>query len=117
MNTIVRRALVTGATSGIGRAIAENLAARGAQVLVAGRDAKRGEQVVAAIRSARGQAQFIAADLASTRSVADLTARADKLLGGVDVLVNNAGIFSFGPTADANEDAFQGMYAVNVRAP
>ena len=117
MTTIVRRALITGSTSGIGRAIAEALAARGAHVLIAGRNTQRGEQVVAAIRSARGQAQFVSADLSSARSVAELATQSDKLLGGVDILVNNAGIFSFGPTAETNEDAFQSMYAVNVRAP
>lgn len=117
MTAIVRRALITGATSGIGRAIAETLAARGAHVLVAGRDTQRGEQVVAAIRAARGHAQFVAADLSSARSVAELAAQSEKLLGGIDILVNNAGIFSFGATAETSEDAFHNMYAVNVRGP
>ena len=117
MTNVVRRALITGATSGIGQAIAEALAARGAHVVVAGRDAKRGEQVVAGIQSARGHAQFVGADLSSARSIAELADKSEKLLGGVDILVNNAGIFSFGPTAGTSEDAFHGMYAVNVRAP
>jgi len=117
MNTIVRRALITGATSGIGRAVAETLAALGAHVIITGRDKQRGEQTVSAIRSAHGQAEFIAADLSSVRSIGELATRAHKLLGGIDILVNNAGIFSFGPTADIDEDAFQSMYATNVRAP
>jgi NAD(P)-dependent dehydrogenase (short-subunit alcohol dehydrogenase family) len=117
MNTTVRRALITGATSGIGRAIAETLAARGAHVLITGRDKRRGEQVVAAIRSARGHAQFVAADLSSAHSVAELAAQSEQLLGGIDILVNNAGIFSFGATADTSEEAFHNMYAVNVRGP
>lgn len=117
MNATVRRALITGATSGIGRAIAEALAARGAHVLITGRDKQRGEQTIAAIRSARGNAQFLAADLSSARSVAELASQAESLLGSIDILVNNAGIFSFGATAETREDAFHGMYAVNVRAP
>jgi len=117
MTSIVRKALITGATSGIGQAIAEALAARGIQVVITGRDKPRGEQVVAGIRSTQGHADFIAADLSSSRSIAEVCARAEDLLGGIDILVNNAGIFSFGPTAETDDDAFHRMYAVNVRAP
>src|SRR5689334_7407371 len=67
-----KTALVTGATSGIGRAIAERLAREGATVLVSGRDADRGAQTVAAIERAGGTARFIAADLADLASVARL---------------------------------------------
>jgi len=117
MTTVARNALITGATSGIGRAIAETLAARGAHVLITGRNTQRGEHVAAAIRSARGHAQFVAADLSSARGMTELAIQSQKLLGGVDILVNNAGIYSFGPTAETSEDAFHAMYAVNVRAP
>jgi len=117
MTTPIRRALVTGATSGIGRAIAEALAAQGMHVLVTGRDGRRGEEVVAAIRSARGHADFVGADLASADSVLSLAGQADKRLGGVDILVNNAGIYTFGPSTAETAVSFDAMYDTNVKAP
>ena len=91
-------ALVTGATSGIGRSTALLLARRGAHVLVSGRDPARGDAVVTAIRAAGGKADFIAADLGDGDSVRELARQATELGGGhVDILVNNAGVFPFGP--------------------
>src|SRR6476659_1661303 len=84
-----QRALVTGATSGIGRAVALQLARDGAEVLVHGRDAARGAQTVKEIAEA----------------------------GDVDILINNAGISLFGPTAEFDLGAFDKMFASNVRAP
>ena len=111
-------ALVTGGTSGIGRAAAVLLARRGAHVLVSGRDAARGDEAVSAIRAAGGKADFIPADLASGTSVRELARRAIELGGGhVDILVNSAGIFPFGPTASATDADIDTVYAVNVRAP
>jgi NAD(P)-dependent dehydrogenase (short-subunit alcohol dehydrogenase family) len=117
MTTTVRKALVTGATSGIGQAIAEALAAQGTQVLVTGRDSRRGEQVVAGIRAKGGKADFVVADLGSAQAVLKLAEQAEKILGGVDILVNNAGIFTFGPTAEVTGEAFDAMYNTNVKAP
>jgi len=106
-------ALVTGGTSGIGRAVAERLAGDGAETIITGRDASRGEEVVEAIESAGGQARFIAADLADLEQVKHLAAVA----GDVDVLVNNAGVFPGGPTDQTTEQAFDVNFAVNVKAP
>ncbi|MFJ6386915.1 SDR family NAD(P)-dependent oxidoreductase [Streptomyces sp. NPDC091972] len=110
-------ALVTGATSGIGAATAAALAERGAHVLIAGRDAARGESVAAAIRARRGKADFLAADLTTAAAARDLAQRATDIGGRVDVLVNNAGVYPFGPTADTEEAQFDTVYALNVKAP
>jgi NAD(P)-dependent dehydrogenase (short-subunit alcohol dehydrogenase family) len=108
-----QKALVTGATSGIGRAIALKLAREGADVIVQGRDADRGGAVVDEIRSAGGKARFVAADLEKTVEVRRLA----KDVGEVDILVNNAGLALFGPTAQLEVDRFDAMFASNVRAP
>jgi NAD(P)-dependent dehydrogenase (short-subunit alcohol dehydrogenase family) len=111
-------ALVTGATSGIGKATAIALADRGAHVLVGGRDLTRGEAVVDTIRARGGKADFIAADLHDAATARGLARRATELGGGhVDILVNNAGIFPFAPTEQTSEDDVDAVYAVNVKAP
>lgn len=84
------RALVTGSTSGIGRAIAVRFATEGAQVVVHGRDQGRGDGVVREIRDAGGNAVFAAADLAEGTACAELVDAAATALGGLTVLVNNA---------------------------
>jgi NAD(P)-dependent dehydrogenase (short-subunit alcohol dehydrogenase family) len=106
-------ALVTGATSGIGRAIALQLARQGAEVLVHGRDVQRGATTVEAITAAGGKARFVAANLSDP---ADLQRLVDTI-GEVDVLVNNAGFSWFGPTADLNVETFDALFVSNVRAP
>jgi NAD(P)-dependent dehydrogenase (short-subunit alcohol dehydrogenase family) len=110
---------VTGSSSGIGAAIAEVLAARGAHVIVSGRDRARGEQVTASIRDAGGKADFVAADLAADpATVRDFATRATEAVGGrLDILVNNAGIYPATATADLHDDQLEAMLAVNIRAP
>jgi NAD(P)-dependent dehydrogenase (short-subunit alcohol dehydrogenase family) len=108
-----QRALVTGATSGIGRAVALQLAREGAEVLVHGRDAARGAETVQEITAAGGKASFVAADLSD---VADVHRLANDV-GDIDILINNAGISVFGPTAEFDVAAFDTMFASNVRAP
>jgi NAD(P)-dependent dehydrogenase (short-subunit alcohol dehydrogenase family) len=108
-----RTALVTGATSGIGRAAAIQLAREGADVIVHGRDAERGEQVVAEITQQGGKAHFTAADLSDPIEIRRLADEA----GQVDVLVNNAGFSWFGPTADLDVATFDALFDSNVRAP
>jgi NAD(P)-dependent dehydrogenase (short-subunit alcohol dehydrogenase family) len=106
-------ALVTGATSGIGRAAAEELGRRGAEIVVHGRDADRGSAVACTITAAGGKARFVAADLTDPAQLDQLADQA----GAVDVLVNNAGFSWFGPTADLDVATFDRLFAANVRAP
>ncbi|MDX6601435.1 MAG: hypothetical protein QOF13_637 [Solirubrobacterales bacterium] len=108
-----QRALVTGATSGIGRAVALQLAREGAEVLVHGRDATRGAETVEEITAAGGKASFVAADLGDAAEVQRLASD----VGDVDILINNAGIALFGPTGEFDVSAFDKMFASNVRAP
>jgi NAD(P)-dependent dehydrogenase (short-subunit alcohol dehydrogenase family) len=113
-----KRALITGSTSGIGRATAQALAREGAHVIVSGRDEARGKEVVAAIRDRGGRADFVAANLADAESTAALATEATRLLDGrIDILVNNAGTGKGGPTAEMTQEDFERIYAVNVRAP
>ena len=114
-----KTALVTGATSNIGRAIATAFAAEGAHVIVSGRSRRRGAEVVEQIHAAGGHADFIAADLdGSAHASQALAADATAALGGrIDVLVNNAGIFPGSTTPTVDEAMFDQVYAVNVKAP
>jgi NAD(P)-dependent dehydrogenase (short-subunit alcohol dehydrogenase family) len=111
-NDVLPTVLVTGATSGIGRATAVALGGDGWTVLVHGRDAARGEAVVKEILDAGGQARFVAADLGDAAAVGRLVGE----VGEVDALVNNGGFSWFGPTSDLEADGFDALFASNVRA-
>jgi NAD(P)-dependent dehydrogenase (short-subunit alcohol dehydrogenase family) len=105
-------ALVTGATSGIGRAVALALADDGFTVLVHGRDVRRGAETVAAAEARGRRARFLAADLGDAEDVQRLAEQA----GPVDVLVNNGGFSWFGPTAELDVATYDALFASNVRA-
>jgi NAD(P)-dependent dehydrogenase (short-subunit alcohol dehydrogenase family) len=118
MTTDTSIALITGGTSGIGRATANKLAQLGIHVLVVGRNAERGEKAVAEIRGAGGKADFISSDLRDAPSARKVATRALELGDGhVDILINNAGIFPFGPTDKTTEEEFDRVYSLNVKAP
>jgi len=105
-------ALVTGATSGIGKGAALKLAERGATVLVHGRDAARGRAVVERIEQAGGQARFVGADLSDPDDVARLATQ----VGPIDILVNNAGSSWFGPSGELTVATYDRLFDGNVRS-
>jgi NAD(P)-dependent dehydrogenase (short-subunit alcohol dehydrogenase family) len=108
-----KKALVTGGTSGIGREVARQLAALGAEVYVSGRNAGRGAETVAEIEGAGGRGHFVAADLADFDAIGQLA----REVGEIDILINNAGIFDFAPTPEESRESYEAMFDVNVRAP
>jgi NAD(P)-dependent dehydrogenase (short-subunit alcohol dehydrogenase family) len=111
-------ALITGGTSGIGRATAKKLALLGVHVLVVGRSAERGKGTVDEIRAEGGKADFISSDLRDAASAREAARRAIELGNGhVDILINNAGIYPFGPTHEMTEEQFDRVYSLNVKAP
>jgi len=111
-------ALITGGTSGIGRATARRLAQLGIHVLVVGRNAERGKKAVDEIRTAGGKSDFISSDLRGAESAREVARKAIELGGGhVDILINNAGIYPFGPTHEMTEEQFDRVFSTNVKAP
>src|SRR5205809_3562471 len=106
MSTNSSTALITGGTSGIGRAVANKLVAVGIHIIVVGRDVERGKKT------------FISTDLRGAESARELARKAIELGNGhVDILINNAGIYPFGPTHEMTEEMFERVYALNVKAP
>jgi NAD(P)-dependent dehydrogenase (short-subunit alcohol dehydrogenase family) len=113
-----KTALVTGSTSGIGRATALALAARGARVLVTGRNEQRAADVVAEIERGGGTAAYRLTALDGVQQARDLAAWAEEADGGhVDILVNNVGIAPGGSTESVTEAEFDQVFAVNVKVP
>lgn len=111
-------ALITGGTSGIGRAVANKLSRLGTYVLVVGRNEERGEKTIAEIRAGGGKVDFIPSDLRDASTAREVARRAVELGDGhVDILINNAGIFPFGPTQETTEEMFDSVYSLNVKAP
>ncbi|MEQ8483025.1 MAG: SDR family oxidoreductase [Pseudomonadales bacterium] len=108
-----RIAIVTGATSGIGRAIALRLAAEGAYVVATGRNEDQGAVTLAAIEKT-GRGWFRHQDVTDPDGWGSLVDEVERGLGGLDVLVNNAGLFFVKPLEDTTEEDFDAIYRVNV---
>ena len=109
-----KTAIVTGAASGIGKAIAQTYAREGAKVAIADLDKGAADAVAGEIRAAGGQALGIAMDVTSERAVNDGIAAVVAAFGGVDVLVSNAGIQIVHPLEDFSYDEWKKMLAIHV---
>jgi 3-oxoacyl-[acyl-carrier protein] reductase len=111
-------AIVTGASSGIGRAIAERLAQDGAMVIVNyGRSADNAKAVVAGIESKGGKAVAIQADMSKVSDVRRLITETVQRFGRLDILVNNAGMALFKPLVETAEQEFDQVFALNAKGP
>lgn len=111
-----RRILITGATSGIGAACARWFGARGAKVLLTGRDRDRGAERVSEIRSAGGTAEFIGGDVRDDAFCLSLIDSAESRWGGLDVLVNSAGVLYRADATQTTDSQWNTTLATNVSA-
>ncbi|MFY1826814.1 SDR family oxidoreductase [Myxococcus fulvus] len=109
-------ALVTGASRGIGAAVAERLARDGFSVIVNySQSSAPAEALVRDVERAGGKALAVKADISKSAQVRGMFDAAEKAFGGVDVLVNNAGIMTLSPVADMEDAAFERLVAVNLQ--
>src|SRR5437763_6387275 len=111
-------AIVTGASAGIGRAIAERLAQEGATVVVNyGKSADKAKQVVAGIEAKGGKAVAIQADMSKIADVRRVVRETVQRFGRLDILVNNAGMFTFKPLVETTEQEFDQIFSLNAKGP
>jgi 3-hydroxybutyrate dehydrogenase len=112
-----KRAIVTGAASGIGQAVAQGLAAEGVTVAVHARSAARAEETLGAIAAAGGKAFAVAADLEKPDEIRRMCEQALAKLGGIDIVVNNAGVADMASVVDMDERLWDWIIDVNLKAP
>ena len=112
-----KTALVTGASSGVGKAIAQRLAALGALVLLVARVPAKLESAASEVRAAGGAAQTYSVDLTDDAALSRFTEEIRKQFSRVDFLIHSAGIFRAGPFASATSTDFDALFRCNVRAP
>lgn len=114
-----KRAIVTGASSGIGRAVANRFAAAGAHVAVGGRDPERTQRTVDEILAAGGRAFAVVEDVATEDGAASAVARSAAEMGGIDILVNNAGVdaMEWHPVHEWEVAEFDRIIDTNLRGP
>jgi 3-oxoacyl-[acyl-carrier protein] reductase len=116
VNTVIKTAIVTGASRGIGRAVAKRLAVDGFKVVVnyVG-NSEKAEETVNEIKAAGGQALAIKGDVANEADVANLFEKALQAFGRIDVVVNSAGIMPLSPIVKNDTDLFDKVIATNLR--
>lgn len=110
-------AIITGSTSGMGRATAVLFAREGAKVVVVGRNEKRAKEVVDEIRKEGNEAIYVIADMLNLDDVRNIFTRTMEEYGTVDILFNNAGMLSITPLLDLTLEEWENVYRVNVTAP
>lgn len=111
-----KTALVTGATRGIGRAIAELLAAEGASVALNGRDTVEGEKIVHTISSKGGSAVFLQSDLSSAEANRELISSVIRDIGRLDILIPNAGVLGLGSVTDVPIETWHDTLDINLHS-
>jgi NAD(P)-dependent dehydrogenase (short-subunit alcohol dehydrogenase family) len=109
-------AIITGGTSGIGKATAMLFAGEGAKVIITGRRRERGEEVVLEIRASGGVCQFIQADHTDPQACSHVVERTLAAFDRIDILFNNAGIVTKGTAESVSEEDWQNTLAINVTA-
>jgi short-subunit dehydrogenase len=112
-----KRVLITGGSSGIGLALAQTLAARGARIVISGRRSSLVEEAAASLHAARGEVHAIAADVSTDTGRTTTLEGALAALGGLDILVNNAGGVRAGRLENTTEDEIRKMIDVDLLAP
>lgn len=111
-----RKALVTGATHGIGRGVVEYFVAAGANVVFSGRDLAAGDAVVQQLKAGRAGVTFLPGDLSVESTPAQLVGEAVTVLGGLDILVNAAGVYPQVPLAQLSMDTWNQVLRLNLTA-
>jgi NAD(P)-dependent dehydrogenase (short-subunit alcohol dehydrogenase family) len=113
----MKTAVVTGSTSGVGAATAKAFAAEGAAVVLSGRRKELGEQIVSEIHETGGKACFHVTDVTDHEACAAVCRQAKEQFGGLDILVNNVGLFPRMPLEEITPGFWDEIFAVNTRAP
>jgi NAD(P)-dependent dehydrogenase (short-subunit alcohol dehydrogenase family) len=114
MRFLNKRALVTGGASGIGRAVVERFVAEGAAVAIADLDGEAARTVTAELRARGARAVAVIGDVSRTDDAARMVAEAVAFLGGLDILINNAGIETVGSVTSADDEEWERQIAVNL---
>ena len=117
MRLYKKKVMVTGGSSGIGRAICQVFADEGADIVIADIDEDGGEETIRTLEPKGGRYKFIRTDISSEEEVAVLATKSNSFLGGLDVLVNDAAAFVFGKIEDVTKDDWDQVFGVNVIGP
>lgn len=109
-----KTAIITGGTSGIGRCTVLNFVEQGAKVLFTGRDQIRAGETLKLVEDLGGDAKFVQHDISDEQDWEKVMSEAEAFLGQVDICVNCAGVFAYGPIEDTSVESFQDMWRINV---